>query len=458
MVNASKSTILIVDDNEKVLYSLNELFKEDYIVLSAKSGEDAIRIVKENNDIATVVLDIKMPEMDGIETGRLIRKHNPNLPIIFNTGYAGEYEEYLINEREEPFDYIEKGVSSVRLMRSIKNGVESYLLKSGQLDIVMTSQRDYGLIGVSDSMKNVYRTIQKVAPTDKKVMILGETGTGKELVARAIHKFSNRSENKFGIVNCNHKRTELVEAELFGYKKGAFTGAISDKKGLFEVTSSGTIFLDEIGDLSSTSQIALLRVLESGEFQQIGPEADEKKTDVRVICATHRDLHELVDKEIFREDLFYRLKGTVIEMPPLREHKEDIPLMVNSFIDKFTIEKGYPLKVMTQDAMNLLIDYNWPGNVRQLQDVIETVLILSDSELIIPEDLESLISTNHQVVNSNKSLSDKLSELERTFIIKALSESNYNISSAAVLLDIERTNLSKKIKKYKIDISSLKKI
>jgi transcriptional regulator with GAF, ATPase, and Fis domain len=296
-----------------------------------------------------------------------------------------------------------------------------------------------------------------VSSADNKVVILGETGTGKELVARAIHFNSKRKDKRFGIVNCNHKTTELVEAELFGYKKGAFSGAFTDRKGLFEVANGGTVFLDEIGDLSSTTQNTLLRVLETGEFQQIGPEADVKVTDVRVICATHRNLVELVKSSQFREDLFYRLKGTTITLPPLRDRREDIALLIDKIKDAFTIEQGLSYKAFAPDAINLLIEYDWPGNVRQLKDTVESLIVLTDSELIVVGDvvkyLHSLTSTGNA---ETRNLSAQLKKLERTLIIQALVETNYNISAAAEVLELERSNLSKKIKSHCIDIKILR--
>ncbi len=450
-----KSIILIVDDDPQVLEVLRMLFCDEYHVISATSGHQALEIIKTTDGICTAVLDIKMPVMDGVTAGRLIREHDPSIPVIFHTGYPGAYEEDQIDETERPFDYVVKGRSSTRLMRSVRNAVESHKSKRDGRELVADAESTYGMIGRSSLMQEVFQFIRKVSAADNKIVILGETGTGKELVARAIHANSRRRDQKLGILNCNHKTTELVEAELFGYKKGAFTGAHTDRRGLFEVANGGTVFLDEIGDLSSTTQIALLRVLETGEFQQIGPEAEVKKADVRVVCATHRSLDDMVQKGQFRQDLFYRLKGAVITLPPLRQRREDIPTLVERFRNAATIEQGLPYKAFDSEAMNVLIEYDWPGNVRQLKDTVESVIVLTDSELILADDINRYLEKGSTDREYDKTLSGRLRELERTLIIQALAETNFNITAAAQLLDVERSNLSKKIKKYGIDITLL---
>lgn len=443
----------MVDDDTNVLLVLKELFCEDYDVLTATSGQDAVDAVKSSDNIATVVLDIKMPGIDGIAAGKLIREHNGDIPVIFHTGYPGDYEEDDLDVTEEPFDYVVKGTSTTRLIRSVRNAVDAYLSKTDSSTLRMFADK-FGIYGGSAKMLEVLKRVRKVAAADNKVMILGETGTGKELFARAIHRSGRRASKRLGIVNCNHKTTELVEAELFGYKKGAFTGAHSDRRGLFEITDGGTVFLDEIGDLSSTTQIALLRVLETGEFQQIGPEADVKQADVRIICATHRDLDEMVKEGSFREDLYYRLKGATIMIPPLRERREDIPILIEKFRNAATIQQGLPFKSFASDALNSFIEYEWPGNVRQLKDVIESLIVLSDSDLITADDVSanSVLETN-PVHPGPASLPDRLKEVERTLIVEALTESGGNISAAAALLDIERSNLSRKIKAHGIEVS-----
>ena len=288
-------------------------------------------------------------------------------------------------------------------------------------------------------------------------MILGETGTGKELVARAIHNNSKRRNNRLGILNCNHKAPDIVESELFGHTRGAFTGAVADSIGLFEYADKGTVFLDEIGDLDITTQAKLLRVLESGEYIKVGSQKIET-TDVRILCATHKNLKQMVADDKFREDLYYRLKGITINLPALREKKEDIPILVDKFKDRLTIEKGLLPKIFDTSAMNTFLEDDWPGNVRQLYDTIESIVVLSDSDLIVKEDVEKFLEIDTKnIYSSNKQLSSRLNELEKTLIIEALVETNYNKSAAADLLDVERTNFYKKIKKHKLDVSLLSK-
>lgn len=457
MADSKNPVLLLVDDDKHGLNALRELFTDDYEVVAVSSGVEAIEAVKSNSMIAVVILDIKMAGMDGITAGRHIREHNDSINIIFHTGYPGDYEENEIDKAEKPYDFVVKGRSASRLIRSVRNAFEAYQLKNGDSDLAAVAESRYGLFGRSRAMQAVYRLIKKVAAADNKVVILGETGTGKEVVARAIHANSRRQHGRLGIVNCNHKSTELVEAELFGYKKGAFTGAVVDRKGLFEVADGGTVFLDEIGDLSATTQIALLRVLETGEFQQIGPESDLKSTDVRILCATHRNLEAMVSEDRFRQDLYYRLKGSTIVLPPLRDRREDIPLLTEKFRDDATIGQGLPYKALSPDAISALIEYDWPGNVRQLKDTVESLVVLTDSDLIVGTDVRTQLQSGENCIDStSRGLSKQLRELERSLIVQALAEASYNISAAASLLQVERSNLSKKIKQHGIDVAQFR--
>ncbi|MCP4705393.1 MAG: sigma-54-dependent Fis family transcriptional regulator, partial [candidate division Zixibacteria bacterium] len=364
---SKKYTILLVDDDEQVLEMLDDIFKDKYTTILAKSGKEAIEIVRQHDSIATVVMDIKMPDVDGITAAREIRTIQPDIPVIFHTGYPGDYDEDAIDFDEKPFDYILKGEPVAKLIRSVRNAVESYHLKKDNKILSTHAETNFGLIGQTSSMREVYRLINKIAPTNSKIMIIGETGTGKELVARAIHNHSKRKKEKLVIFNCNHRAPDLVESELFGHVKGAFTGAVGDRIGLFEYANGGTVFLDEIGDLDITTQGKLLRVLESGEYHSVGS-PNVKITDIRLLCATNKDLIKLVEQDKFRQDLYYRLKGIHIQMPPLRKRKEDIPLLVERFKDRQTIEQGLTPKKFDSSAMSVLINYDWPGNVRELLD------------------------------------------------------------------------------------------
>jgi DNA-binding NtrC family response regulator len=457
MSSRNNYSVLLVDDDPHVLNMLEMLLGEEHDLLSAPSGSEAVATVDRNGDtVAAIVMDIKMAGMDGVAAARLISKSHPDIPIIFHTGYPGEYKESDIDASEKPFDYIQKGNSIPQLLRSVRNAVETFQLRGNGKLLTDHAESQYGIIGRSQSVQDVLRVVRRVAPTDSKVMILGETGTGKELIARAIHLSSLRSDQKLAIFNCNHKSPDLVESELFGHSKGAFTGAISNRVGIFEYANGGTIFLDEIGDLDITTQAKLLRVLEAGEFQIIGA-PETKTTDVRLVCATHRNLEQMVKEGKFREDLFYRLKGVQIRLPSLRERREDIPVLVQRFCDRFTIERDLPPKMILPEAMNLLVEFDWPGNIRQLLDTIESLTVMTESDVITEADVSAqLKGVGRQCPASTLSLSERTRELERTLIIEALTEAKGNVTTAARLLEIDVSNLHRKLKNFSISADSFR--
>ncbi len=453
MMTNTRAKILLVDDERPVLEMLADLFSDDYDAVCAASGPEAIEAAGIHSDIAVVVMDIKMARMDGITAARQIRTLRPDLAIIFHTGYPGEYEEQSIDAAEKPFDYVQKGNTIDRLLRSVRNAVEAYRLRQDNRLLSDLAAADYGIIGRSAPMQEVFRTIRKVAPTDSKVMILGETGTGKELVARAIHAHSRRGRRRMGILNCNHKSPDLIESELFGHIKGAFTGAVQDRIGLFEYAEGGTVFLDEIGDLDITTQAKLLRVLETGEFQKVGTPSF-CQCDARLICATHHDLAKLVAQGRFREDLFYRLKGVAIVMPPLRNRREDIPLLLDAFCAASVAELDIPPRVFDTGAIQVLLMHDWPGNVRQLQDTVRSLVTLADSQIIFAEDVRQYLgSATVDCDDVSPSLPDRLRNIERTLILGALAETRYNITTAARILGIDRSTLQKKIKAHALDLN-----
>lgn len=448
-------TILLVDDDAQVLEMLADIFKDNYSTITAKSGKEAIEIVRQHDSIATVVMDIKMPNVDGITAAREIRAMGPDIPVIFHTGYPGDYDEDAIDHEEKPFDYILKGEPVAKLIRSVRNAVESFHLKKDNKMLSTQAESSFGLIGRTTSMQEVYRLINKVAPTNSKIMIIGETGTGKELVARAIHNHSRRKDQRLAILNCNHRAPDLVESELFGHVKGAFTGAIGDRIGLFEYADGGTIFLDEIGDLDITTQGKLLRVLETGEYQSVGAPTI-KKSNIRLLCATHKDLAALVEQEKFRRDLYYRLKGIQIVLPPLRERKEDIPLLVEKFKDRLTIEQGLTPKKFDSSAISALINHDWPGNVRELLDTVESLIVLRDSDILLRDDVLTYLGNGLSNLSEDNgadlTLAGQMKKCRRQFIIEALTANKGNISAAARQLGVDRSNLHKKITDLKIDL------
>lgn len=449
----NKPKILIVDDNQSALKALNGLLSEEYDVITASSGKAAIQIIESEPGIEVVVMDIKMPEMDGITAARKIRQLAPLIPVIFHTGYPGDYDEDELDESEHPFDYVEKASPVSRLLRSIRNAVEAYRSRTGGHAIAKIAEASYNIIGRSKAMMEVLQLIRQVSQTDSRVIILGETGTGKELVARAIHLSSHRKDNRLALFNCNHKSPDLVESELFGHVKGAFTGAVADRIGLFEYSNGGTVFLDEIGDLDITTQAKILRVIETGEYQRVGA-PDINFTNVRIICATHRDLEQMVSDGTFREDLYYRLNAVKITIPPLRERREDIPLLVNKFLDRFTIERDLPAKIIDQGAMDILIGYDWPGNVRQLLNVVESAIITTDSDIIMADDISRQLELENssQHTPGNQTLTQRVKEFRRMLIEQALRETDNNIAAAARKLGVDRANLRKMIISHGINL------
>jgi len=440
-----RGRILVVDDDSLVLESLHEIFVDDFDVVTASSGADALDIIRDDGEFDTVVLDIKMAGMDGLETAAAITKLNSSLPIIFYTGYPGDYSEGQIDRQYHPFDYVAKSDHPTRLCRAVGNAVKFRRLEKQSARLIDIAREEYGMVGKSSRMREIYRTIEKIAPTDSKVMIVGPTGSGKELVARAIHKRSARSSRRLGIFNCNHKQSDLVEAQLFGYLKGTFTGAFENRIGMFEYADGGTLFLDEISDLDATSQMKLLRVLETGEMQIMGS-PEMKKVDVRVICATNKKLEDLVAAGEFREDLYFRLNGVTITLPALREHREDIPDLLNYAIEHYALQKGDGYIIFDPAAIDMLIEYDWPGNIRHLIYTVKALIDLSVSAYVTRKDVEKQLAVAGEINPSDNSFSAQLTEMKRLIIIKTLARADNNISAAARLLSMDRSNLHKMIK------------
>ncbi len=452
-----RATILTVDDDDLMLAALANLFADDYAIFQARSGEEAVRLVQAKPEICCVVMDIKMAGMNGIMAAREIRALKPSLPVIFHTGYAGEYSESEIDRNESPFDFVTKGESIQKLTRAVRNGVEAYRLRTDARTFIERAENDFGIVCRSTVMREVIVRIHQAGLSDTRVMILGETGTGKELVAQAIHRTSSRARRPLATFNSHDKVTGLVESELFGHVKGAFTDAFSDRMGLFEFADGGSVFLDEIGDLDLPSQAKLLRVLETGEYQRLGDNHVMRRCNVRVISATHRDLSQMAAKGEFREDLYYRLRGVVITLPPLRERREDIPFLVERFRSIVAAKIGVSPKIFDTPAMEMLINQPWPGNVRQLLYVVESALAMTNADLIMADDIVKVLQVGAaQTTGQPRALSQRLREIERTYIVAALVESGLNIKKAAEILEIDPSNLHKKIKSHGLDVAALK--
>lgn len=436
-------TILLVDDDPLVLEVLVETFCDDYEVISVSSGEEALVALGRSPNINAIVLDIRMEGMDGLQTATLIRDINPDIPVVFHTGYPGDFSESTVDSEYQPFDYVGKNERPIRLERAVKNAVAFHKLSVNRDDLVEKALNGFGMVGRSNQMQLVYRMIAKVGPTNSKVVILGPTGSGKELVARAIHAQSKRSDKRLVIFNCSHKSHELIESELFGHLKGSFTGAIEDQMGVFEYADGGTLFLDEIGDLDATTQVKLLRVLETGEMSRIGsPEVI--RVDVRLICATHRNLLAEVKNGTFREDLVYRLNGVTITLSSLKERREDIPELIDYFLRRYCKRNDHGLKIFQPEARKLLIEYDWPGNVRQLMDAVQSLIDIVPSFFISKSDVVNYLEFAGLTDSTNDNgFQDKVRDFKRTLLIQALDSSGHNMSAAARILSLDPSNFRK---------------
>lgn len=381
-------TILIVDDEKNYLLVLEDLLSEEgYHVITADNAVNGLQALKEH-DLDVIITDMKMPGMDGMAFLEGTQLHDPDIPVIMMTAY-GTVEKAVEAMRKGAFDYIMKPFKNEELKVTIRKAIDHYHLvcRNRQLSQELQDRYQFGnIIGKSVGMRRIYQLIEKVAPSKATVLITGESGTGKELIARAIHYNSPRREQPFISVNCGALPETLLESELFGHEKGAFSGAVSQRKGRFELAHGGTLFLDEISEMSPPLQVKLLRILQEMEFERVGG-SHTLKVDVRVVAASNRNLKDEVASTRFRADLFYRLNVVHVPIPPLRERTDDIPLLVNHFLSKYAAEGGASRVEMDPEALHLLLEYPWPGNVRELENVIERAVILCNGERISPKDL-----------------------------------------------------------------------
>jgi DNA-binding NtrC family response regulator len=443
---AKKPRILVVDDDDSMRESLKDLLMEEgYRVGLAAGGMEAINMTqKERWEV--ILLDLKMPGMDGLETLKRLKEAGTEAEIVMMTAYA-TIDTAVRAMKEGAFDYLVKPFDPDELEMQIKKIVahKDLVLENILLRKKLEERYHFDeIIGKSDVMQEVFELVARVAPTDSTVLITGESGTGKELIAQAIHGNSNRCYMPFIAVSCGALPDSLLESELFGYEQGAFTGAEHTKRGRFEMAHKGTLFLDEIGDISLKTQVDLLRVLQKKEFQRLGGE-DVIEVDVRILAATNRDLLQAIEKKEFREDLYYRLNVISIHVPPLRERKEDIPLLAEAFVRKFSLEMSKEGAKIGPSALKLLMDYDWPGNVRELENVIERALVIGQGEEVQAEDLPF----------SRKELGPEtfpksLKMMEKIHIQRILEATGWNISQTARELDIDRQTLYNKMKKYAI--------
>jgi len=441
--------VLIVDDEEGILESLSGIFEDEgYDVLTSSSGEDALKILKEQEQSPDLILlDIWLPGIDGIQTLKEIKSLKPDLPVIMISGH-GNIELAVKATRMGAYDFLEKPLSLERVLLAAQRALERKTLETEYKALKQDLIKKWRLIGNSQRMSQLREQTKMAAQSNSRVLILGESGSGKELVARLLHENSKRAGNPFIEVNCAAIPQELIESELFGHEKGSFTGAFEKKKGKFELADEGTLFLDEVGDMSLSTQSKVLRIIETQEFQRVGGSRNIK-VDVRIIAATNKDLIEEVKKDNFREDLLFRLNVIPIVIPPLREKKEDIPELVEYFLEYFASEYGQKPKKITPEGLKMLEAYDWPGNIRELRNVIERLVIMNPSNTITPKNLVigELARSDYF---SFKTLREARESFEKDFIIKKLEENNWNISKTAEVLDVERSNLHRKIKAYDI--------
>ncbi len=444
-----RAAVLVVDDEAAIRDSLHMILEyEGYRVEEAASGSQALTKVGERAPDA-IVLDIKMPEMDGLELLKALRERGYEMPVLMISGHA-DVATAVEATRRGAFDFFEKPLQRERVLLSLRNAIEAYRLQTENRTLKPEPEQ---IIGTAPSVRRLREMIEKAAPTPATVLITGESGTGKELVARAIHRLSPRRDRPIVQVNCAAIPEELIESELFGHEKGSFTGAVRKAMGKFVAADTGTIFLDEIGDMSARTQAKVLRVLQNGEVEPVGAERTIQ-VDVRVVAATNRNLEEEIAAGRFREDLFYRLNVIPIRTPALREHLEDLPLLVEYFVRRYADQNNYKPKELTPEAMAHLKALPWKGNVRELKNLVERMLILSPGDQITREDVLAAtggarpeLSTSLLAVGTLREFRD-LSE--RMFLLHKLEENNWNVTQTAQAIDTPRSNLYKKLDQYDI--------
>ena len=468
-----KPRILVIDDEGAIRDSLRMILEyEDYQFLGAATGQEGIAAVqRERPDL--VLLDIKMPGMDGLEVLRKLHALDETLPVVMISGH-GTTATAVEAIRSGAIDFLDKPLSSERVIVTLQNALRQSELRSENRELKLAMESKYEIVGQSPSLRKVLEAVQRAAPTNATVMLLGESGVGKELVARTIHRNSPRSGQRFVQVNCAAIPEELIESELFGHEKGSFTGATEKQIGKFEQADRGTIFLDEVGDMSPKTQAKVLRVLQEQEVERLGS-ARTIKVDVRVIAATNKDLEEAISRGEFREDLFFRLNVIPIVVPPLRERREDIPQLVQHFAKLTSEEHNLKPKKFEAAAMDALQRHRWRGNIRELRNAVERVLIMSPADVVRYDDLPGEIRSGESRVTPapapdarvaapaggasaapaggappGGTLREFKDAAERAYLVQKLRENNWNISKTAEVIDTPRSNLYKKLEQYGI--------
>ncbi|RMF58945.1 MAG: sigma-54-dependent Fis family transcriptional regulator [Calditrichaeota bacterium] len=451
-----KTRILIVDDEQDSLDLMHELFEQNgYETFTAHNGVEALEIIRENEpDI--MISDMVMPEMGGLELMDVVSQKYPDISVIMITAY-GTIETAVEAMRKGAKDYILKPLRLEEILAKVETISQLKFLQRENRQLRENLSEKYNfdkIIGKNPKMLELYELLKMVAPTNSTILIRGEHGTGKELIANAIHQHSDRMKKPFVAVNCAVLAETLLESELFGHVKGAFTGAVRDKPGRFEAADGGTIFLDEIGDISPNMQLKLLRVLQERSFERVG-DTKTRKVDVRIIAATNRDLEKAMEEGSFRHDLYYRLNVIPVVVPPLRERLDDIPLLVAHFIEKFSARFEKPIQGVEEEVIRRMQRYNWPGNIRELENVIERAIVLSQKEVLTVENFpDYIMNANSQAnvpITTDRPLQEVVDEFEKQIILKALAENNNNKLRTARKLGIHRSTFMSKLKKYGID-------
>src|SRR4051812_7634241 len=455
-----KSRILVIDDEAEIRRSVRMILEyEGYDVIEASSGPEGVTLAeREPPDL--VFLDIKMPGMDGLEALQRIKAANETLPVVIISGH-GTVSTAVEATKAGAFDFIEKPLASERVLVTIRNALDQTRLRDENTSLKRAVEVRHQMVGESPALRQVWDAIKRAAPTNATVLIQGESGVGKELVARTIHRNSLRSRDRFVQVNCAAIPEELIESELFGHEKGSFAGATEKQIGKFEQADRGTIFLDEVGDMSAKTQAKVLRVLQEGEVERLGS-SRTTKVDVRVIAATNKNLEEEIEKGTFREDLYFRLAVIPIHVPPLRERPDDIPPLVRHYIDYFSRENNTRPKRVSQAALDALQRYRWKGNIRELRNTVERMIIMTSGDTIdvadLPEPIRNPSSsggyTTSKPSDGGETKSGTLREFkdlsERAYLVAKLRENGWNISKTAEVIDTPRSNLYKKLEQYRI--------
>jgi two-component system nitrogen regulation response regulator NtrX len=445
-----KPRVLIVDDEESIRASLSMIFEyEGYECMLAANGAAALKMA-EAEDVDLVLLDIKMPQMDGMEVLKRLKALRVSPPVVILSGH-GTVKTAVEATKLGAFDFIEKPPESERILLVARNALGQKRLRDENRRLKLTFDERYRMVGKSEALEKVWEAVKRAAPTNATVLITGESGVGKELVARAIHRNSLRKDEAFVQVNCAAIPEELIESELFGHEKGSFTGATEKQIGKFELAHKGTIFLDEVGDMSLRTQAKVLRVLQEGEVERIGSQKT-LQVDVRVIAATNKALEEAIEKGDFREDLYFRLSVIPVRVPPLRERPQDVPVLVEHFVKQFAAENNFRPKAISEAAIEALQRHPWRGNARELKNAIERLLIMAEGDEIGTDQLGDVLRRPGDAapVEAAGTLRDFKESAERAFLVRKLHESKWNISATATAIGTPRSNLYKKLEQYEI--------